>query len=60
MKNVWETAGFDVMAFDRDDTEAIRAVAAALGWNRGESPIDLKTDVFAQYSLMAKPAQPHR
>jgi SAM-dependent methyltransferase len=56
-KEVWEAAGFHVIVFDRDDSEAIRKVAAALGWDQGESPIDLKTDVFAQYSLMAKPAR---
>jgi hypothetical protein len=51
---VWEAAGFDVIAFDRDDTPAIRRIAAALGWDKGDSPIDLKTDLFAQYSLMLK------
>jgi SAM-dependent methyltransferase len=51
---VWEAAGFDVVAFDRDDTPAIRQIAAALGWDKGDSPIDLKTDLFAQYSLMRK------
>jgi SAM-dependent methyltransferase len=51
---VWEAAGFDVIAFDRDDSTAIRRVAAALGWDKGDSPIDLKTDLFAQYSLMRK------
>ena len=54
-KELWEAAGFRVIAFDRDDTEPIRKVAAALGWDQGESPIDLKTDVFALYSLMEKP-----
>jgi SAM-dependent methyltransferase len=56
-KDVWEAAGFRVIAFDRDDTQAIRKLAAALGWDQGESPIDLKTDVFAQYSLMERPAR---
>jgi hypothetical protein len=51
---VWEAAGFDVVAFDRDDTQAIRRIAAALGWDKGPSPMDLKTDLFAQYSLMRK------
>jgi hypothetical protein len=51
---VWEAAGFDIIAFDRDDTPAIRRIAAALGWDKGDSPIDLKTDLFAQYSLMRK------
>jgi SAM-dependent methyltransferase len=51
---VWEAAGFDVVAFDRDDTPAIRRIAAALGWDKGPAPIDLKNDLFAQYSLMRK------
>ena len=57
-KQVWESAGLRVVAFDRDDSEAIRRVAHALGWDQGESPIDLKTDLFAQYSLMEKPRSP--
>jgi SAM-dependent methyltransferase len=57
-KEVWESAGFRVIAFDREDSEAIRRVGHALGWDQGESPIDLKTDLFAQYSLMMKPKRP--
>jgi SAM-dependent methyltransferase len=53
-RSVWEACGFDVIAFDRDDTPAIRRIAAAIGWDKGESSIDLKTDLFAQYSLMRK------
>ena len=55
-RNVWESAGFRVVAFDRDDSETIRKFAHALGWDRGESPIDLKNDLFAQYSILEKPA----
>jgi hypothetical protein len=54
-KATWESAGFRVIAFDRDDSDAARAVAHALGWDRGETPIDLKTDLFATYSLMQRP-----
>ena len=57
-KDVWEAAGFRCIAFDRDDTEPIRKIAAALGWDQGESPINLKTDVFALYSLMERPSPP--
>ncbi len=56
-EEVWKSAGFRVVAFDRDDSKDIREVARVLGWDKGESPIDLKTDLFAQYSLMEKPAQ---
>lgn len=54
-KAMWESAGFRVIAFDRDDSDAARAVARALGWDRGETPIDLKADLFATYSLMQRP-----
>jgi SAM-dependent methyltransferase len=55
-REVWESAGFRIIAFDHDDSEAIRRLAHALGWDQGESPIDLKTDLFAQYSLLEKRA----
>src|SRR5262249_8197358 len=57
-KEVWESAGFRVVAFDREDSEAIRRVAHALGWDQGESPIDLDADLFAHYSMMEKPRRP--
>jgi hypothetical protein len=56
-KEIWEAAGFRVIAFDRDDSETIRQVAAALGWDKGESAINLKTDVFALCSLMERRAR---
>jgi SAM-dependent methyltransferase len=57
-RETWVAAGFRILAFDRDDSEEIRRVAQALGWDRGESPMDLKNDLFAQYSLMERPARP--
>ncbi len=57
-REVWEGAGFHILAFDRDDSETMRRFAAALGWDRGDSPMDLKNDLFAQYSMMEKPAKP--
>jgi SAM-dependent methyltransferase len=53
-RDLWEKAGFHVIAFDQDDTPAVRAIAHALGWDRGSSPIDLKSDLFAMYSLMQR------
>ena len=38
---LWEAAGFEVLAFDCDDTPAIRQIAHALGWDKGESAMDL-------------------
>ena len=57
-REVWVAAGFRIGAFDRDDSDAIRRLAHALGWDRGESAMDLKNDLFAKYSLMEKPAYP--
>jgi hypothetical protein len=51
----WRAAGFRVLAFDRDDSEAARAMGHALGWDRGESPMDLAHDLFATWSLFEKP-----
>jgi SAM-dependent methyltransferase len=50
----WERAGFLIDAFDRDDTSSIRAFARMLGWDRGDAPMNLETDVFALYSLFQK------
>jgi SAM-dependent methyltransferase len=57
-REAWLSAGFRVVAFDRDDSETIRRFAYALGWDRGVAPIDVKSDVFASYSLMEKPKDP--
>jgi SAM-dependent methyltransferase len=54
-KAAWTTAGFEVLAFDHDDSEAARALGHALGWDLGSSAIDLKDDLFAMYSLLEKP-----
>jgi hypothetical protein len=53
-RKIWETVGFQVLEFDRDDSEAIRAIAHALSWDRGEDAMDLNTDLFAHYSLMRR------
>jgi hypothetical protein len=44
-----------VVAFDRDDTAAARAMGRALGWDRGG--MDLENDLFATWSLFEKPAR---
>jgi hypothetical protein len=51
---VWEAAGFQILEFDRDDSQAIRTFAHALGWDRGDGAMNLKNDLFAQYSLFRK------
>lgn len=54
-KAMFESAGFRVLAFDRDDTAAVRKMAHALEWDRGERPMDLENDLFAHYTLLSKP-----
>lgn len=54
-KDMLESAGFRVFAFDRDDSEAVRKMAHALEWDRGDHPMDLENDLFAHYTLLKKP-----
>jgi hypothetical protein len=54
----WLSAGFRIVSYDRDDSDTIRRFAQALGWDRGEAAIDLKSDLFALYSLLEKPRRP--
>jgi len=51
----WEAAGFQVLTFDEDDTEPIRALAHALGWDQGEGAMNLQTDLSVLYTLVRKP-----
>ncbi len=50
-----ESIGFEVVAFDADDTDAARAMGRALGW--GES-MSLDTDLFGMYTILRKRAGP--
>lgn len=48
-----EAAGFEVIAFDRDDSAFIRRMGHALGWDDPDgAKMDLKKDLFARYTLM--------
>lgn len=51
-REVFERAGFQVMSFDQDDTEAARAMGQALGW---AEDMDLQHDLFGTYTLVRKP-----
>jgi hypothetical protein len=48
-------AGFEVAAYDRDDSETARRMGHALGWDQGPSPMDLANDLFGTYTLARKP-----
>jgi hypothetical protein len=54
-RELYERVGFRVVAFERDDTAAARAMAHALGWDRGRDAMDLAHDLFAQYTLAQRP-----
>ena len=53
-RKLLESAGFRVLAFDRDDSKAARAMAHALGWDAGDHPMDLAHDLFATYTLLRR------
>lgn len=55
----WEAAGFEVLVFDKDDTEAVRVMGRAIGWDQpedGEPGMDLVNDLSVLYTLVHKPA----
>ena len=55
---MWVAAGFKIEAYNVDDGPAARAMGHALGWDRGEGAMDLEHDLFATWSLFAKPGGP--
>jgi hypothetical protein len=55
-RELLETSGLEVVAFDSVDDEAIRVQAHALGWDQGDSAMDLDADLFAWFTLARKPA----
>ena len=59
-RELFERVGFRVVAFEVDDTAAARAMAHALGWDRGPEAMDLSRDLFGQYTLVEKPREPAR
>ena len=52
---LWKAAGFRVIAFDRDDSEAARKMARALLWDQGPNGMDVEKDLFALWTLVEKP-----
>ena len=53
-REMLEKNGFEVVAFDVDDTAAVQAQARALGWDKGPQPMDVEKDLYALYSLMRR------
>jgi hypothetical protein len=54
-RELFERVGFRVIAFDVDDTTAARAMARALGWDRGPDAMDLEHGLFALYTVVQRP-----
>ena len=57
-RELWEGAGLRVLAFDVDDSPAVRTMARALGWDKGEQPMDPEKDLFATYTLVTRITAP--
>jgi hypothetical protein len=53
-KALWEAEGFEVIAFDRNDDMAARAMGHALNWDQDEGAMDLEHDLFGIYTLVRK------
>jgi SAM-dependent methyltransferase len=53
-KEMLEKAGLTVLNYNTDDTPAAREMGRALGWDVGQSPMDLDHDLFATYTLTQK------
>ena len=47
-----ESVGFEVVEFDRDDTDFARSMGKALGWG---GSMNLDTDLFGMYTILRKP-----
>lgn len=54
-RSLLERAGFEVLAFDKEDSEAIYDIWEALGYDQGEPREKLKTSLFAHYTLLRRP-----
>ncbi len=52
-RELYERAGFAVVAFDTDDSVAAREMGKVLGW--AEGGMDLEKDLFGTYTLVRKP-----
>lgn len=50
-RELFEAAGFQIIAYNTDDTAAARTMGIALGW---DEQMNLETDLFAMYTLLRK------
>jgi SAM-dependent methyltransferase len=47
--------GFEIVAFDWNDTAGAHRMARALAWDRGPHPMDLERNLFAMVTLLRRP-----
>src|SRR5258705_8339671 len=47
----WQAAGFKIVAFDRDDTDAIRKLGKAIGWDDEKDDWDYENDISVLYTI---------
>jgi SAM-dependent methyltransferase len=57
-RELLEAAGFQILAYDVDDSVAAREMGRRLGWAEGENAMDLEKDLFGTYMLARKPGRP--
>ena len=52
---LFKSIGFEVVAYDRDDSAAARDMGKLLEWDKGDGGMDLQNDLFAKYTILRKP-----
>lgn len=52
-RELLEKQGFEIIEYNRDDTEFVRDMARAFGW---DEQMDVEGDLFAEYTLLRRPA----
>lgn len=53
-KSDLESAGFEIIAYDVDDSETAREMGRRLGWDKGQSDADYRKNLFAHYTIVRK------
>lgn len=51
-----EAAGLRILSYNEDDSIAARQLGRMLGWADGERGMNLETDLFAEYTIIERPA----
>lgn len=54
-RSLFESVGFEVLVFDRDDTPFARRMGLTLGWDRGPDGMDVASGLFGIYTVARRP-----